>query len=277
MKESIFSFYVSKSDKEICDMPIKTTVGEYTVHTDSLTPLDVCERGERSLAVFGYAADLLSGKEEKIAEHILSSADSLIGVIDVEYGLGGKYIIFYKDRTGLYVIGDATCSIPVYYTTSEEEPICTSNPMLIVKEKALSPDPTLQKIRSSGKISQAMPFDFTEYKEIKQLIPNHCLSLDAGKAFRFINSKIKQTTLSVCEAREKTKSLIQALTNYYLNKFKVYCPITSGRDSRVVLSFLSMLTDEPTECYTIKHREHTGKEQDLTVRLFSCLVSFQCT
>ena len=264
MKKNIFSFYISKSDEPICDMPKKQKIGKYTMRTDSATPLDVCEDGERVCAVFGYAVDLTDGNAAT-ARMILSAASSIAEVIEVEYKLGGKYLIIYCDEAGTYIIGDATCSIPIYYTDSGGEFICTSQRYLAVKRLGLSPDPDLNHIRNSGEISQAMPFDFTEYKELKQLIPNKALLLDERKAFRFVNSKQKQPEISASEAAKLTKPLIDALTKFYLDNFKIYCPITSGRDSRVVLAFLLSRTNAPVDSYTIRHKEHTGAEQDLTV------------
>ena len=265
MKKSLFSFYISKAKAHISEMPREQKLNDYIIYTDSYTPLDICEREDRICAVFGYAADLKARKTERIAEQILTNSSSLQDVIDAEYHLGGKYFLLYKDASGCFICGDATCSVPIYYTTFQHEFICTSNLMLIVREQNLSPDATLQHIRNSGNISQAMPFDLTEYKEIKQLIPNHYLALNDQSTHRFVNSANKQRKLTVQEATEKAKPLIEFLTRYYIDKFDVYCPITSGRDSRVVLSFLSRLTSKPINSYTIKHVEHSGSEQDLVI------------
>ncbi|MBQ9848807.1 MAG: hypothetical protein IJO64_07110 [Clostridia bacterium] len=265
MINSIFSFYISKSNTEQRGMPIKNRLGEYFLHTDENTPLDISVSGNRTCAVFGYAVDLANEKSGKIAEHILKSTSSLSEVLAAEYNLGGKYVLIYQDETGCYVLGDATCSVPIYYTVAGTELVCTSNPLRIINGQKLTPDAKLLRIRKSGNISQAMPFDLTEYSEIKQLIPNHYLSLENQTAKRMINSTEKQRRLSIEEATERAKPLIKALAGFYTNTFKVYCPITSGRDSRVVLAFLSSLSESDVDSYTIKHKEHSGTEQDLVI------------
>ena len=265
MIKSIFSFYISKRNVHISEIPREQKIGDYYLYLDSYTPLDVCESGDRICAIFGYAVDLESHRSDSLAEYIINSSLSLQDVIEAEYRLGGKYLLIYKDSSECFILGDATCSIPIYYTLSPEEFVCTSNPMFVVRDKNLSPDATLQHIRESGDISQAMPFDLTEYKEIKQLIPNHYLSFNLQTAIRFVNSTTKQQQLTIKQATEKAMPLIECLTKYYLSKFKLYCPITSGRDSRVVLAFLSTITGAPVDCYTMKHTEHSGTEQDLLI------------
>ena len=100
-------------------MPREKQLGDYILYYDSHTPLDAHESGDRICAIFGYAADLESGRNEGLAEYILDSSLSLEDVIEAERKLGGKYLVFYKDAGDCFVFGDATCSIPIYYTPSQ--------------------------------------------------------------------------------------------------------------------------------------------------------------
>lgn len=271
LDESIFLFYISKQKVDALESFNKQCLDNYTIYTDRKTPLDVFSHGEKICAIFGYAIDLRENVSTNLAERILTTTTSLQDVIEAEYNLGGKYLLIYKDDTGCYMLGDATCSIPIYYTLKPNEFICTSIPNLIIENQHIVPDHNLQHIRESSNISQAMPFDVTEFVEVKQLIPNHYLSFEKQESFRFINATEKQKKISVEEATAQVKPLIECLAQFYIDKFKIYCPITSGRDSRVVLSFLSPLTSDRVDCYTIRHREHSGTEQDLIVPKELCL------
>ncbi len=265
MINNIFSFYISKHEANIEQLPQKQKFGDYFIYTDNFTPFEQCEIGDRRCAIFGYGVDVVDSINKDLPKHMIQNTKDLSEVIDFEARLGGKYVIFYQDNSGYYMLGDATCSIPVYYYKGEMDFVCASNPMLIVNLYGLTKDEKLQHIRKSGDISQAMPFDVTEYFDILQLIPNHYLSFNNKKAVRFINFKSKEEFISFEEAAQKTAPMIKCLTKFYMDNFKIYCPITSGRDSRVVLAFLTNLSDDFIDSYTIKHKKHRDNDQDLTV------------
>ncbi len=260
-EECIFSYCISEKEVSFGELPKKYVFGKFAVNADNRTPYSAYEADGRECAVFGYAVDVRDGNREGLPEHILRNSQSITDVVEYERNLGGKYLILYADKTGTYALGDATTSIPLYYSNGN----LTSNPEYFCREFGYTPDKTLQSVRDSGNISQAMPFDVTPYKEIKQVIPNHYYFFEENKAVRFANSLTKQKKLSVSEATEIAMPMIQNVANMYMSEFDIYCPITSGRDSRVVLAFLQASGTSPVKSYTIKHNNHTGKEQDLTV------------
>ena len=268
LKSSIFSYYISENRKNIPELQKEYTFGKYKICTDSETPFLYASNSNCECAVFGLAVDVLSGESENIPAVILESCKSITEVVEHEKRLGGKYILLCKDSTGLYILGDATGSIPVFYGT-EGEFVCSSNYEYVVSEKKCVPDKELSEIRQSGDISQAMPYDVTPCREIKQLIPNHYLCAEDKKAVRFVNCNEKQKTVSVEQATEKVLPMIEKLAEFYCKKFKIYCPITSGRDSRVVLAFL-MKTGADFFCYTIKHPHHTDSTQDIVISKELC-------
>ncbi len=267
MVGSIFSFFLSK-EKKTTEYLFENiySIGEYTLYTDAKTPLEYHRQGERELIVFGYAVDVFSGQSENLAMTILSNTKNFDEVIDLEKNLGGKYIIFYADSNSCFCMGDATCSVPVFYTTVLTDFICCSNPKWIIDKLGLIPDSYLKSIRDSGPLNQAMPFDITPYKEIKQLIPNHYLDFSQRKAERFTNSTEKQKALSSEEAARITSPLIDNIAKLYINNFDVLCPLTSGRDSRVVYAYLKDKCPN-LKTYTIWHDRFEKDDQDWTVPL----------
>ena len=225
-------------------------IGGYTFRADSRTPLDYAQSNGRELIIFGFATDVFTAQRNNIAETILASTSDADGVFDYEKKLGGKYIIFYCENGDLYCLGDATCSVPMFYTVGTDDFICCSNPQFIVKTLGLSSDPMLQKVRNSGPLNQAMPYDVTPYKEMKQLIPNRVLDVSAGKTIRIVNSRTKQKLISPAQAAKITAPMIANITKMYASDYGIYCPLTSGRDSRVVFAFLKNL-GIPLNSYTI--------------------------
>ncbi len=225
-------------------------IGGYSFRADSRTPLDYARSGSRELIIFGYAVDVFSGQRDSLAETILASTSDADGVFEYEKKLGGKYAVFYCENGKLLCMGDATCSVPIFYTVGTDNFICCSNPQFIVSSLGLTPDPTLLKVRNSGPLNQAMPYDVTPYKEMKQLIPNRVLDVSTGKTRRIINSRTKQKTVSPAEAAKITAPMIANITKMYATDYGIYCPLTSGRDSRVVFAFLKNLKI-PLNSYTI--------------------------
>ena len=269
---SVFSYFITESknagDLSFSELPVKRIFGEYIIFTDSNTPFAFAAEGKTECAVFGLTVDVLSGESDNIAGEIVKNCKSIQDVVEYEKNLGGKYVLFFKQGTQHYIQGDATCSIPIFYNT-EGTFVCSSNVQYVVSVKKYCVDDEYAKIRRSGDISQAMPYDITPYRQIKQLIPNHYLDINKQASVRFINSVQKQKEISVEQATETVRPMIENLLALYLRHYKIYCPITSGRDSRVVLSFL-LSSKAAFRCYTIKHPEHSDNAQDITVPIELC-------
>ena len=263
MSSCIFSYYIGEGNITFKELTNRYRFGKYTVLADSRTPYVSAGDEKSECAIFGFAVNVITRESERLAEKIISCCYGISDVVAFEKELGGKYLILYRDKEQYFILSDATCSVPVFYNMGKNF-ACSSNSQYLVEHYGYLPDQEFERIRNSGDISQAMPYDITRYREIKQLIPNHYLSVNKRTAVRFINTGCVQSTLTAEKASNIVAPMIEAISDYYKSLFKVYCPITSGRDSRVVLAFLSG-NDTAVQCYTIRHPEHCGGEQDLVV------------
>ncbi len=264
---SIFSFVLCDEKLKDCfvsDFEVAERLASYFLLVDNRTPLQVAKNGNRKVVVFGYVVDVLNGQTDKIAEILLDETQTLSDIIEREKSLGGKYLLLYAENENVYCLGDATCSVPIFYSIGLDGFMCCTNHKTIIDTFKLETDIELQKIRDSGPLNQAMPFDVTPYREIKQLIPNHYLDIKKEQAIRFVNSYELQCEISPEKAAEITAPMIEKITEMYLSKFKVYCPLTSGRDSRVVYAFLKSLTND-VNTYTIWKDRFKSDDQDWTV------------
>lgn len=268
MESGIFSYYISESDIEIEELKHKYRFGKYTMLTDSKTPYLHAYNEKNECTIFGYAVNVFTKESDRLAEKLISCCADISEVIEFEKTLGGKYLILYRYEEQYYFLGDATYSIPVFYNIKGEF-ACTGNLHYLVEQYGYLPDQKLQSIRESSDISQAMPFDVTQYSEIKQLLPNHYMSVNERKAIRFINSPQGSVALTVDKATELAIPLIETMCEFYKLRFKVHCPITSGRDSRVVLAFFAAQSDD-VHCYTIRHPEHHEDSQDVVIPKLIC-------
>ncbi len=262
--KSLFSFCLfegnSIKSENLSLFDSSYNIGGYTLYTDSRTLIDYAKLNSRELIIFGYAVDVFSGQREKLAETVLKLTDNFEEVINYEKKLGGKYVIFYEENGRCYCLGDATCSVPVFYSTKPSDFICCSNPKFISDILSLSQDSELLKIRKSGHLNQAMPFNVTTYSEIKQLIPNHYVDFKNQKSGRFVNSYSKQKEISPKEAAEITAPMIEKIASFYSSLFEIYCPLTAGRDSRVVYSFL-----KNAPAYTVWQDRFKNDNQDWVI------------
>ena len=272
LNRSVFSYFLTETesagDLAFLASSVKRSFGKYTLYTDGNTPFSSASVGERACAIFGLAVNVVSGEEENLAHKIAETCDSIADVLAYERDLGGKYMIFFRDREQYYLLGDATCSIPIFYNQGDAV-ACSCNDRAIADAKGYCVDDAHLKIRKSGEISQAMPSDITVWRQIKQLLPNHYLDLNRQSAVRFVNAAEPQKRVSVEEATAETLPMIERLLAFYLERYKIYCPITSGRDSRVVLAFLQK-SGAPFSCYTIRHPEHHDDTQDIVVPVELC-------
>ena len=267
-KGCVFSYYVTEEKISFPRLPVEKEFGKYTILMDENTPFSVYSTGGIACAVFGLAVNVITGESGDIAHQIAENCKDIRAVVEYEKHLGGKYVLFFKKGEQYYIQGDATCSIPIYYSTDSSF-TCSSNCQYIVEAKKYRPDREYLSIRNSGDISQAMPYDITPYRQVKQLIPNHYLDVNQQSAVRFINAAKEQKVILIEEATKNVLPMIENLLAFYLQRFHIYCPITAGRDSRVVLSFL-MKSKAEFSCYTIKHPEHNENTQDITVPVAIC-------
>lgn len=263
MDSCVFSYYIGEGNIAIKELTNRYSFGKYTVLADPITPYVLAGDEKSECAIFGLAVNVITRESEGLAEKIISCCSGISDVIAFEKQLGGKYLILYRDKDQYFILPDATSSIPVFYNTDKNFS-CTSNIQYLVAHFGYLPEQKLKEIRNSGDISQAMPYDITQYREIKQMLPNHYMAVNDRKAVRFINAECVQLTLTAEKAANIVTPMIEAISEYYKSLFKVYCPITSGRDSRVVLAFLAE-NDTAVQCYTIRHPEHCGEEQDLVI------------
>lgn len=260
-KSSIFSYCIDKGNKIPKEGNHHVRIGDFSVYMSPKTLYELREDDDVSCLIIGLATCVSQdiGGLDWLWEHRYS----IESFIEAEKFLGGKYVLFLRMKEQYYVMGDATCSIPVFYVKDESGAMCSCYAYQMANEMHLTPDETLLKIRESGDSSKIMPSDYTIWKEVKRLLPNHYLNLNEKRAVRIVNHHCTQSILTVEEATERTLPYTKRLADFYSNKFSVACALTSGRDSRAVLAVLGCNNQMPI--YTIKHQEFVENTPDIVV------------
>lgn len=263
---SIFSFFLINKKIEHVERGVCNSFGQYYIYTDTnATTVDSFEKADRQLVIIGKYVDVFSGDSLSLAKKIIEATNDIDGIIDCEKKLGGKYVIFYRESDNVYCLGDATGSMPVYYTWVNNEFCCSSKIEWIREWYSLECTESHLNIRQAGDISQALPYDITVYKGVRQLLPNHYIDAHKEMVKRFVNYRERPNEISPDTAAKETLPLIENLLRYFLSCYTIYCPITSGRDSRVVLAFMKTCCPYDFQCYTIKHDGMDASSQELQI------------
>lgn len=263
LDNSVFSFCIGEEKLQFCDSWNNMCLGKYHVGFSRGTQASYYKENNNEILILGVCIDTSSDGTLDPCKRIIGNARCILDVLDIERDMGGKYIIFTKIEDDYYLFGDATCSLPIAFTFYRGCFYAASFEKILAEKLGVASDIELEGIQNSGSISQAMPYDITIYKEIKQLLPNNYIDINRKKVVRHALSNNVEY-FSASQAANMTHERILKLVLGYSEMFKVACPITSGRDSRVVLSYF-FLQDNDVPCYTINHAEFKDKEQDFVI------------
>lgn len=258
---SIFSYCIWRGDRNNNCNGCHLEIGSHTVVMSPKTLYEFKEEGNVACLIIGVATCLC--EDMSAMDWIWKNCQSIESIINAEYYLGGKYILFIRIKEQYYILGDATGSVPVFYSFEGNDLLCSSLSFRMAQQLKLNPDEMLMKIKQSGDSSETMPYDYTLWKGIKRLLPNHYLDCNSGKTIRFANHTLDLKTISSEEAVEVTLPYMKRLARYYQGKFSVACALTSGRDSRAVLAILGCGKNMPI--YTMRHDEFTDATPDITI------------
>ena len=154
--------------------------------------------------------------------------------------MAGRYVIISQDKNNLRVFHDASAFRKIYFSSVKGSTICSSSQHVLAK--ALEMEPT----NDSSKIAYYQSVDFkdnhysnildsTFYDEIKQLLPNHCLSVNSGEVIRYWPHETIPE-LSKAECVKECAGMIKGFLGAVSNRYDVMMPVTAGYDSRVLLA-----------------------------------------
>ena len=193
----------------------------------------------------------------------LSSAENIDELISLTDGFCGHFVIIAKFGEDLYLFHDATGQKEVYY---DKDYKCFGSQPKLLKRCADHSDHTDREAldffdSALFQKKKLFPGTSTHKKNIKHLLPNHFLHINAKSCLRFFPNKplIKQSTKSVAEAAAAMlKGYISSMA--YRNKLKV--AVTGGYDSRVL--FLASLGID-CQYFVKKNKSMSGSHHDIVI------------
>lgn len=153
----------------------------------------------------------------------------------------GRYVILYRDGNNMLMFNDPATSRKVYYTYTDKEVWCGSQPHLIAGMLKIPETTDEEKLFyfKSDYFSRSKftgIFQYTIYDEIFQLSPNHFLDFSTGQRTRFWPCEpIKPMPVDLV-ARQAGNLITGFLNAIYYRKKKLMLPVTAGMDSRLLLA-----------------------------------------
>lgn len=212
----------------------------------------------QALHIYETALDLPA-----LAEKLNQTTD-LPSLIEASKYLVGRYVIVAEIEDGLYILPDATGTVPVNYYVAEGHFAVSSNLALLRDLFNLTISNQAEAIQKGALEQQhPMPNNLTVYQQVKNVLPNHYLDIQAQASKRFFPiQKLAET--SVDSAVNQTSEIVGNILKKVLENEKVAIPLTSGFDSRLILSFFKDYTDDIV-AYTFAHENFDSNTADIVV------------
>lgn len=229
----------------------------------SATQVLHAQNQEHETAIIGYCVDAHGEIPRIQIPSALCQCTTLEDAWNFCDRLAGKYVICYLHQSHMYVWGDATCSIPLNYGKNDGIICISPFDKMTAATIGVQPDEHLVQLRQSADPSQAMPYDWTPYKNVKALFPNRILDLQTMKATR-MRIPVDFRKGNTEEIIQRTLDLCKTIGKAYAEEYDLVCPLTAGYDSRAVLAIMrQVIPDIP--CFTIKLQGLDEHSSDVTV------------
>lgn len=195
----------------------------------------------------------------------LSTKSTLGEILAESKYLSGRYLIIVLTDDQTYIIPDAINSIQVNYTNQQKKTpfYVSSHSKIIANICGFKESEKLLKVKNVKDDKHVFPTNLTPFEKILKLQGNHILSVEDRDEIRIFPVNNKNDT-SVEEAVELTELYVKSLLGQMFEKdYMFYLPLTSGVDSRTVLSFFNKYKEQ-IHSYTFNHDYLGAGARDIT-------------
>lgn len=228
------------------------------------------EHADKSLTLIGFILnpDKPECNDADIINGLLSYLSDSDRFIAHTYKYGGRWILIANDGKKIRLFNDAAGLRQVFYSETHQahELWCASQPGIIAEILNLEKDKEAVDFIDSYEFRKNPEFRFpgnsSPYREIRHLLPNHCLDVKTGHCKRYWPDK-SLSDLSFNKAVEYASSTIQGLMKSAANRFDLALSITAGLDSRVVLAASKAIKDS-VSYMTVRQIRMPNDHSDLT-------------
>ena len=207
--------------------------------------------------VLGVCVDLnqekidISETAQKIFGTLSLSKNDFLNYVDE---LCGRFIIFYGDSKNSFVIQDACGMRSCFYSKN----FISSHYGLI---NDIEKNDFIEYWETYNNFTReerpwCFPGNYTPYKNIYTLIPNHELNFETSKVSR-VWPRAPKKNISAVEAQQYFEKTLKRQIELISKKYKLLMGLTGGNDSRVTLSTLKNVPRENFVIFSYKNNSKT--------------------
>lgn len=264
---AVFTYAIASKRLEQYDCYVPFYDGKLIINHTSKTQVFIASENTQEAAVVGVCVDALGEiPREDVAKYIVhlenTTAENIYQQIK---RFAGRFMILYRTGSDLFAFTDAYGLLQVNYSKMGDD-ICIASIDKSVGDYFGYPiSPVSLDIRNGGDYSQPLPYNITMYDAVKVLLPNHYLYVNTLQPKRVRIPTTRNTTAAQKKCVvDRTIWLVNNILEEYEKLFHIACPLTAGRDSRVVFSFLNQKKRE-LPCYTFWHNGFSSQTPDIAI------------
>ncbi|NJB35396.1 hypothetical protein [Croceivirga sp. JEA036] len=239
------------------------------VHPDC--SLHTAIKGEVTVVVLGHIIHPgnKSFNEQHIAE-IIAENSSIEFITKTLYPLCGRFVLLVATPEEILFFNDACGLKSFFYTQQNEAFYAASQPLLLklaVGEEVINKGERYQSYFNSeyvkGSKEHWFPSGTSLYSGVYHLVPNHYLSTKTLQQVRYWPTT-DWTPFDYQEGKTKVASLLKKTLESGAKKYKLGLGLTSGYDSRILLSASKGVSDL-MQYYTFQYRAMDEKSNDIKI------------
>jgi hypothetical protein len=238
------------------------------VHPEvELTSIESPDRNLK-VALIGYTLDpsRLEFSNFDILQDLVSSTNSIESISQYLHRLSGRFVLVVSHYNDTFIFHDPCGLKTVYYTQFSGQVYIGSQPLIFKDIIPLNKNSNFDAYYNSEYKKQLepwLPSSLSLYKNVFHLVPNHYLQLSDLTQKRYWPTRRlqpKQLEDAVIEASELLERLIKVASK----RFTLSLPLTSGIDSRTLLSACRDIAPD-LYFYTLQYRDLHFESSDIKI------------
>lgn len=220
----------------------KISFGKYTILSHALISVYTTEAGDGILGLFGNALDPIdeiSDEREILSQMAEFGVDSDAFLKKLNQ-LTGFFSVFYLDARELRLLSDPVSLGVIFYSVGQKHFYASSHSNLIGDILKVEEDPFVTKLKSQKTFyyfGNQLPGNITRFKEVRQLVANHYLRVNADgeKQIRFYYPHYFD--LSIDEIVDRLITILKSTMRLIPEKWeRPAISLTGGCDSKTTLA-----------------------------------------
>lgn len=233
--------------------------------------LSCVKQANRSLTLIGSILDpdCPAASDADILSNLLSQFSTIDALMESTAKYGGRWAMVAIFGERAWIFHDALGLRQVFFSDKATTGAVwsMSQPDIAGEVLRFDPDPAALDFLDSYPVRSnkeyRWPAQATIYREVKHLLPNHCLDLNSGEARRYWPNK-KIPSLGFDEAVDTLAFQLSGLVQAAAHRFDLALGLTAGLDSRMVLAACKPIK-EKLSYVTVRQASMYEEHQDLVV------------